>query len=128
MPDQHKLYSKNLVHIIRMCHQFLQQTQASWKNWVGYKFIKRSLLKKALFKTVSQLPNVKKLTVFFYPDNVIHLIYEQYNSKIFEITISLSHCIYTNTSHHKIIGYKYTDRFWTELIWNLSKYIILDLF
>lgn len=128
MPDLYKIYSKNMVTIIRECYNFLQLTSAKWKTWVGYTFIKRYLFKKEIFKTVSQLPNVKKLTVFFYPDHVVHLIIEQFDNKLFELTISLTHCIYTNANYHKIIGYKYTDRFWSEIIWSLSKYIIHDLF
>ena len=128
MPDLYKIYSKNMVTIIRECYNFLQLTSAKWKTWVGYTFIKRHLFKKEIFKTVSQLPNVKKLTVFFYPDHVVHLIIEKFDNKLFELTISLTHCIYTNTNYHKIIGYKYTDRFWSEIIWSLSKYIIHDLF
>lgn len=121
-------YCQIIKKIIELCHQFLIETQSSWKSWIGLTQLKRYFFAKKLNQTVSQLPFVKELTVFFYPQNVIHLNFDLEENREFELSVSLSHCIYTNQNSNKIVGYKYTDRFWAEIIWNLSKYILNDVF
>jgi hypothetical protein len=121
-------YCQIIKKIIELCHQFLIETQSPWKSWIGLTQLKRYFFAKKLNRTVSQLPFVKELTVFFYPQNVIHLNFDLEENREFELSVSLSHCIYTNQNSNKIVGYKYTDRFWTEIIWNLSKYILNDVF
>ncbi len=120
-------YCKIIKNIIELCYQFLNNTQAKWKSWIGLTQLKRYIFRKKLNRTVSQLPFVKELTVFFYPQNVIHLQFELINQPSFELSISLSHCIYTHQERNKIIGYKYTDKFWYSTITSLSKYIINDV-
>ncbi len=120
-------YCKIIKKIIELCYQFLNDTQAKWKSWIGLTQLKRYMFRKKLNRTVSQLPFVKELTVFFYPQNVIHLNFDLEENREFELSVSLSHCIYTNQNFNKIIGYKYTEKFWYDTIISLSRYIINDV-
>jgi hypothetical protein len=70
---------------------------------------------------------VKELTVFFYPQNVIHLQFDLEEDLEFELSVSLMHCIYTNQNCNKIIGYKICDSFWNKAANSLVKYIINDV-
>jgi hypothetical protein len=120
-------YCQIIKKIIELCHQFLIETQPPWKSWIGLTQLKRYFFTKKLNQTVSQLPFVKELTVFFYPQNVIHLNLDLEENKDFELSISLLHCIYTNQNSNKIIGYKYSNSFWNKGIYSFSRYIINDL-
>jgi hypothetical protein len=120
-------YCQIIKNIIKLCHQFLIETQPRWKSWIGLTQLKRYFFAKKLNRTVSQLPFVKELTVFFYPQNVIHLNFDLEENREFELSVSLSHCIYTNQNFNKIIGYKYTEKFWYDTIISLSRYIINDV-
>ncbi len=120
-------YCKTIKKIIELCYQFLNDTQAKWKSWIGLTQLKRYMFRKKLNRTVSQLPFVKELTVFFYPQNVIHLQFDLEENLDFELSVSLMHCIYTNQNCNKIIGYKICDSFWNKAVNSLVKYIINDL-
>lgn len=120
-------YCQIIKNIIKLCYQFLIETQSPWKSWIGLTQLKRYFFAKKLNRTVSQLPFVKELTVFFYPQNVIHLNFDLEENREFELSVSLSHCIYTNQNFNKIIGYKYTEKFWYDTIISLSRYIINDV-
>ena len=120
-------YCEIIKKIIELCYQFLNDTQAKWKSWIGLTQLKRYMFRKKLNRTVSQLPFVKELTVFFYPQSVIHLQFDLEENLEFELSVSLMHCIYTNQNYNKIIGYKICDSFWNKAINSLTKYIINDL-